>query len=336
MSTFATNNLKIIRTLSHKDNSTRFAYRKNCRRVIFFIYMPNKDSYSIDKQIALLKKRGMLFRNEQKAPDHLSHISYYRLKGYWWDMQSDRTNHTFSPNSYFEDVIDRYNFDRQLRLVLFDAIEIIEIALRTKLIYHLSQAFGGLWHLDDSIAENKSLHTTHLADLQAEFNRSGEVFAKDYRAKHPNNNPDAWIIFEVATFGTLSKIYKNLRHQLPQKAIIAKEMGLNLHSELSSWLEAISYLRNIIAHHSRIWSRNMVKRPTLIINPRHQWLQNEVTSVQEKKPFYVITAMVYICNAIDANNQIKSKIVSLFLQNPNIPIFKIGFFINWQDEPLWY
>ncbi|MBV5343632.1 Abi family protein, partial [bacterium] len=168
-----------------------------------------------------------------------------------------------------------------------------------------------------------------------EFNRSGEIFAKDFRNRHPNNNPDAWIIFEVATFGTLSKIYKNLKHQLPQKAIVANEMGLNLHSELSSWLEAISYLRNIIAHHSRIWSRNMVKRPTLIINPRLKWLQNGITPVQEKKPFYVITAMVYLCNAIDANNEIKSKLLTLFQQNPNIPIFKIGFFNNWQNEPIW-
>lgn len=312
----------------------------------FFIRMPNKVSRSIDEQIALLISRGMLFRNEQNAPAHLAHISYYRLKGYWWDMQSDRTNHIFSPNSYFEDVIDRYNFDRQLRLVLFDAIEIVEIALRTKLIYHLSQAYGGLWYLDEKLFEDSALHSKHIADLKNEFARSGEIFAKDFRQKHPtespdpnvwisSENPDAWIIFEVATFGTLSKIYKNLKHQLPQKATVANEMGLNLHSELSSWLEAISYLRNIIAHHSRIWSRNMVKRPTLIINPRFQWLQNGITPVQEKKPFYVISAMVYLCNAIDANNEIKSKLVTLFQQNPNIPIFKIGFFNNWQDEPLW-
>ena len=172
--------------------------------------------------------------------------------------------------------------------------------------------------MDDSIVEDKALHAKHVSDLKDEFNRSGEMFAKDYRNRYPHNNPDAWIIFEVATFGTLSKIYKNLKHQLPQKAIIANEMGLNLHNELSSWLEAISYLRNIIAHHSRIWSRNMVKRPTSIINPRFQWLQNSITAVQEKKPYYVITAMVYLCNAVDANNEIKTKVLNLLHQNPNI------------------
>ncbi|SHE79944.1 Abortive infection bacteriophage resistance protein [Bacteroides luti] len=277
----------------------------------------------------------MIIRDEAAAFKQLQHISYYRLKGYWWDMQFDRVNHTFAPGSYFEDTIDRYNFDRQLRLILFDAIEIIEIALRTKMIYHLSQTYGGLWYKNDNLVEKKETFTKQLDELQNEFNRSGEIFAKDFRNRHPKANPDAWIIFEVATMGTLSKIYKNLKHQLPQKSIIANEMGLNFHSELSSWLESISYMRNIIAHHSRIWSRNMVKRPTSPLNPPHQWLQYSITEVQAKKPFYVITTMLYLCNAIDPNNHIKSKLLQLFNDNPTIPIYKIGFFNNWQHEPIW-
>jgi len=83
----------------------------------------NKVSRTIAEQIALLKSRGMLIKDEQMAALYLSHISYYRLKGYWWDMQMDRTHHVFAPNSCFENVIAHYNFDRQLRLILFDAIE---------------------------------------------------------------------------------------------------------------------------------------------------------------------------------------------------------------------
>ena len=79
----------------------------------------------------------------------------------------------------------------------------------------------------------------------------------------------------------------------------------------------------------------MVKRPTSIINPRFQWLQNSITAVQEKKPYYVITAMVYLCNAVDPNNEIKTKVLNLLHQNPNMPIYKIGFFNNWQNEPIW-
>jgi abortive infection bacteriophage resistance protein len=119
--------------------------------------MANKAPSSVADQIALLKKRGMLFNDEQSAHHFLKNISYYRLKGYWWDMQDDIALHTLKPNTYFEDIIERYNFDRRLRLILFDAIERIEIALRTKMIYHLSLAYGSLWYLESNLFETKSL-----------------------------------------------------------------------------------------------------------------------------------------------------------------------------------
>ena len=186
--------------------------------------------------------------------------------------------HTFKANTYFEDVIDRYNFDRHLRLILFDAVERIEIALRTKMIYHLSMSYGSLWYLNTSLFDKTSktingltqtIHLHTLDELKKEFNRSQEPFIKDHHKQYPNQDADAWKILEVASMGTLSKLYKNLQHQLPEKSAIAKEMGLNLHNELSSWLEAITYIRNIIAHHSRLWSRNMVKTPIESLNNPH-------------------------------------------------------------------
>ena len=295
----------------------------------------NKDFRTIEEQIILLRTRGMLIKDEQITTFYLRHISYFRLKGYWWDMQTDRINHVFAPNSYFEDVIDRYNFDRQLRLILFDAIEFIEIALRTKMIYHLSQVYGGLWYLNENIVTDKTKHEECLVDMQIEFARNGESFAKDFRRKHPDNNPDAWLMFEALSFGTLSKIFSNLKHQLPQKSIVANEFGLNSINELSSWLAAISYLRNVIAHHARIFGRDILKRPVLPRRPRNQWLQFGITPVQEKKPFVVISTMIYLCNAINPNNEIKNKLLLLFKNNPNVPVYKMGFFNNRQNEPLW-
>jgi len=308
--------------------------------------MPNKPAFTIADQIQLLKSRGMLFRNEPQAAELLKNISYYRLKGYWWDMQTDYKLHTLKPKTYFEDIVERYNFDRHLRLILFDAIERIEIALRTKMIYHLSIAYGGLWYLNPALFETttitlkdnivKTIHQNTLDELQKEFNRSQEIFIKDHRNRFKNQNADAWKTLEVASMGTLSKLYKNLKHQLPEKAAIANEMGLNLHSELSSWLEAIAYIRNITAHHSRLWSRNMVKTPIVNLNnPISQWFVNPLISVQMKKPFLIISSMVYLCNQLTPSNQVKTKILELFNSYPNIPIYKLGFLNNWKNEPIW-
>lgn len=306
----------------------------------------NKPSRSIEEQIDLLKKRGMLFNDEEAAKNTLENISYYRLKGYWWEMQSDVQKHQFKSNSYFENVIEKYEFDRELRLVLFYAIEIIEVALRTKMIYHMSQTYGPLWYLDNSLFVNSQLFQQHLGELQNEFARSGEIFVKDFKQKNPSVNvnpkvwessehPDSWLIFEVATFGNLSKMYKNLKHQLPQKSAIANEFGLNLHSELSSWLESVAYVRNIVAHHSRIWSRTMVKKPKEVFHPQNAWLQLPISQKQQTKPFYIISAMLYLCNAVKRDNLFKDKLFDLFSKYPHLPLYKLGFNGSWQQENLW-
>jgi len=298
--------------------------------------MPNKPARNIADQIQLLKDRGMLFRDETLAQHFLENISYYRLKGYWWDMQQDRITHTFTPNTYFESVVERYNFDRHLRLILFDAVERIEIALRTKMIYHLSISYGATWYLDSNLFVEQDKHIEHINHLQREFAYSQEIFIKDHKRKHPNTNAEAWKIMEIASMGTLSKFYKNLNHQLPEKSLIAKEMGLNLHSELSSWLEAIVYVRNIIAHHSRLWSRNMVKKPIdNINNPIGIWFDNNLLPVQRKKPFLIISSMIYMSNKVTPNHQIKDKILTVIDNNPEVPIYKLGFLNNWRSEPLW-
>ena len=312
----------------------------------FFIPMPNKPAYSLIEQITLLKSRGMLFKNETDAVSCLKNISYYRLKGYWWDLQVDKINHQFEHNVYFEDVIERYNFDKELRIILFNAIELIEISLRTKMIYHLSLAYGGLWYKNENLFEKVPLklkdgsqttvYDNTISELQKEFNRSQEIFVQDHKKRYPNQDADAWKLLEVASLGTLSKLFKNLKHQLPEKSTISKEMGLNLHSELSSWLEAITYVRNIIAHHSRLWSKNMVKKPIFDIkNPIGVWFQNPITPVQIKKPFIIISCLVYQCKIIDKNNRIQKDILELFRRYPSISIYKLGFLNYWDKEPIW-
>ena len=93
----------------------------------------NKPPIDIPSQIALLKSRGLAFRDKNKAAHYLSNISYYRLRAYTYPFQEDTENdHSFKEGIFFEDIIELYVFDRKLRILVFDAIEKIEIALRTK------------------------------------------------------------------------------------------------------------------------------------------------------------------------------------------------------------
>lgn len=244
----------------------------------------------------------------------------------------------------FDAVVNRYEFDKKLRSILFDAIEVLEVGLRTKLITTMSLAANsGLWYLDASLFENRQYHESIVLEMKSEFGRNSDPFVRKYMDEHPNwdknilggDNPDAWMIFETATFGTLSKVYKNLKNQSPLKSKIANELGLYSTRELSSWLEAISVMRNIIAHHSRIWYRVFSKKPTNIRGHRYDWMSQAMTEHQRKRAFGVISCLLYLCNALKPNNTFKEDIKTLFRANPNVPIFMIGFTRGWENNPMW-
>ncbi len=197
----------------------------------------------------------MQFPDIRTATEIFSRISYSRLKYYWRDLIDEETDGEFIEGTSFQTIIERYSFDHDFRVILFDAIETIEVAFRAKIINHMSQTAGnGLWYLDSSLFEDKERHTDFVLDLKYEFARSTEPFAKEYIAEHSDwdaesmngDHPDAWLIIEVATFGTLSKMYKNLKSQLPQRSAIANDFGLYSSRDFSNWIEVISLLRNIV------------------------------------------------------------------------------------------
>lgn len=84
--------------------------------------------------LKLLKSRGLIIRDESMAIECLKVVSYFRLDNYFHPMESDKIRHIFKPNSYFENAIDLYEFDRDLRELIFTAIQAIEIALRSTLL----------------------------------------------------------------------------------------------------------------------------------------------------------------------------------------------------------
>lgn len=116
--------------------------------------MSNQKPRTLEEQLSILKNRGMKFHDEQLARTYLTRVSYFRMKYFWIDL-IDVNSDEFKDNVYFEDVIERYEFDKSLREILFNAIETLEVGLRARIISTLSLATGtGLWYLDDSLFEN--------------------------------------------------------------------------------------------------------------------------------------------------------------------------------------
>ncbi len=295
----------------------------------------SKPAKTYADQIALLQSRNMFFRQIADAPHFLANISYYRLKGYWWEMQDDKVNHHFRDQSYFEDVIDLYNFDRHLRLIVFNAIERIEISLRTKLIYHLSHGYGTEWYLNPSLFDNPKEFALFVSKVYMDMGRSSEEFIIKHFQNHPTEHPESWKSLEVLTLGSLSKLYQNIKHQLPEKNIIAREFGLYNQKYLTSWLISITVIRNIIAHHSRLWNRVLINKydwPPSTPKPLLSYIPD---NNQRRKIFPLLSAILYMNNEISPGNSIKQELIDLFNKFPQIHISRMGFPNNWQNEALW-
>ncbi|MBW8048808.1 MAG: Abi family protein [Cytophagales bacterium] len=297
----------------------------------------NKPTITIAQQIAQLKSRDLIIADEPGAEYFLQNVSYYRLAGYWWPMLADKVLHTFKPNSTFENIIAIYNFDRELRLLLFGVIERIEIAFRTKLIYHLSHEVSPWWFEDVFLFKNAVEHTKTLTSLDRELQQTREIFITEHYKKYHTDTrrPPSWKTLEVVSFGVISKFYGNLLSTIASKDAIAAELGTVNHTFLPSWLQSIAQIRNICAHHGRLWNKHLPGRPKLLPKPPKPWIANVPPATEYYMLYVHLCCMKYLMNIINPGNRFTKHLVDLMTKYPNIDPNALGLKPNWQNEPLW-
>ena len=308
----------------------------------------NKTPLSFTDQLALLKSRGISVTDELKAISILQEISYYRLSAYFLPYQSVKD--TFNPGTTFKQIIDTYSFDRELRLLVFDCIERIEIAIRTQIIYQMA------YHYNDSHwQDNQSLFIKPYynkigikVDPFSEFQsiiskaktvRTPEVFIQHYLNNYSSpSNPPSWMCFELLTIGEMSNIYRGLSSKVDKKRIAS---FFDLHPTVFiSWLHSLTYVRNICAHHARLWNKELAIKPELLLNPTGDWIS--IPFNNNKRLFYFLCVLKYLLLRANPGNNLKVKLETLFAKYLTVPIKYLGIptdgtgnMLNWQDEPLW-
>lgn len=224
-----------------------------------------KPATDIDTQLGLLRRRNLTISSEDLARRWLLTVGYYRLSAYWLFFEvtaaegETRSKH-FADGTCFEDVIDLYVFDRKLRLIVTEAIERIEIAVRSRWTNRLSLACGSHAHLNPELFVSGWDHANRVAQLAKRTKDSNEVFVKHYRSKYDRPYmPPLWMVTELMTFGELSK-WVEATDDAKVRGAVAKDVGLPTQETLIGTLQVLSYVRNICAHHGRLWNRRTVKR----------------------------------------------------------------------------
>lgn len=226
-------------------------------------------------------------------------------------------------------------FEKKTFILLFDVIEKIEISLRTKLIYNLSNEFDAWWFQDTTIFQNTRALLETLEHISKEIERSKDIFIKEHKKKYRDDLrfPPAWKTLELTSFGSLSKLYGNLKNTIESKNIIAQELGAVNHTYLPSWLQSISQIRNYCAHHSRLWNRNLPGTPKLLPNPPCNWI-NDVPK-DTSKLYIHLCIMRYLANTIAPENSFSIKLQELINKYPSFDPNALGMKPNWSSEPLW-
>lgn len=291
----------------------------------------NKLPFTYLQQLEQLQERGLQIPNIEKVTHLLESISYYRLSGYWYPLLVDKENHTFKKSATFDTAFNLYCFDRELRVLIIQELEKIEVSIRAKMIYLLSHQNGAFWYQDTNLFKNQISHSKTLVSLDNEYNRSDADFIVSFRNKYSNPLPPSWMLLELTSFGTLSSLFSNLK-PTRTKRTIANYFGLD-ENTFASWMHSIVYIRNVCAHHSRLWNRVMSIQPIKPINTRKTWLAN--SAVANNKTYFILSMVLYLLQTINPKNSFSRRFQNLLAKYPNVDSRAMGFPSNWKDEIIW-
>jgi len=213
------------------------------------------------------------------ARHYLRFINYYRLSGYGYLFEeahvAGNRSHKFRSGTSFDTLLALYVFDRHLRLLVMDAIERIEVSFRTVLAYELSHKYQSAhWFMDAALFKESDTFS-HVEFIRMVRNETGltaaagsdrqqrrECFISHYYQNYRDPElPAIWMLIEIMTLGTWSRVYAHLNESKARKQV-SRAFDLSPQT-LDSWLHSLTYLRNRCAHHSQIYGRSNAFPPAL-------------------------------------------------------------------------
>ncbi|MFO0815930.1 MAG: Abi family protein [Gemmatales bacterium] len=305
----------------------------------------DKKPTTYEEQVKLLQERG-LGGDPATIQSRLESVNYYRLSGYWYPfrkpdpLDSRKKLDTFHDGASIDKVWYRYVFDRRLKLLLIDAIERFEIDVRTRLAYHHAHAHGPFAYAQDrttlpGLGRNghKDYYIDFLKLIRDQFTSSDEEFVEHFKTKYGDKHTDMpiWCACELMSFGNTFSFYRGCSVQIQK--LIAARYGVE-DVVMESWLRTFNVVRNVCAHHGRIWNRTLGVRPMIPHARKHkQW--HDPVVIQSGKTFALLSVARYCLKIIAPQSGWRTRLQQLLDTYPNVPLTGMGFPKNWQESPIW-
>lgn len=295
-----------------------------------------KQPTTSQQQIKQLQEEGLIISDVSKAEKFLENVAYYRLRSYWIIFEASAAPRVFKPGTKFEDITNLYLFDEQLRKLIFSYIAKIEISLRA-VFSNLSVDFNSPhFYLDHNNFKRSETHHKSLTKIQKTLdNNKDELFISHYLNKYTTPAyPPAWSIAEVFTMGELQYWITNLNDV--KVDTIAKKYGFSNKGVFISLIERLSIIRNVCAHHNRLWNRRIVKKKLKQVQQQNPLKEALAHCSKSDETFYgTFSYLVYALSYIDVrirDNLIKDfkSLIGVY----NVNINEMGFVHDWEKLTL--
>jgi abortive infection bacteriophage resistance protein len=247
-----------------------------------------KKPLTYSEQVDLLVSRGLTIEDRAEAEKFLSQVNYYRFSAY--RLPFEIREHQFKPGTTFEQIRALYDFDRCLRFLIDEALELVEIYIRSLTAHQLSHTYHAFAHEDPVCFFTGFDHADWIAKVHAETERSKETFVEHYKANYQDfPKLPIWMAVETMSFGALSQLYQ---HGLKKKDQIDIAAAVSLHNNVFySWLHTFAYVRNCCAHHSRLWNRKLAI--PMVLPRKPDWV-----GIEPSRIACVIFALEYVLSKL--------------------------------------
>lgn len=280
----------------------------------------HQSSMTIEEQVENLKSIGLIVNDEEYAKKILNDISYFRLiKAYSLNLKPKNGN--YENDVSFEQIVELYLFNANFRQIIFPEIEKVEINVRCRIANYFAEQYGVLGYLEADNFINPEYHQAFLEDIEEEIRRNSKApFVKNFRDNYEGGNLPIYALVEVFSFGTLSKFYKNMKN--PDKKTVARSFGIG-YTYFESWLESISYVRNICAHYGRLYNAKLSKTPIL-------YKEYSQAGIGNNRIFGVLLCLKHLLKNDSHWNLFVDKVEMLFEKYESVDIRTMGYPENWK------
>ncbi len=166
--------------------------------------------------------------------------------------------------------------------------------------------------------------------------RSKDDFVEHYKAKYGLPLP-IWVAIELWDFGLLSTFYKGM--SVKDKTVIAKRYGISDWQIMESWLRTLNYVRNVVAHHNRLWNRNLVDQPKLPKKGEMPEFDSFLNNVDITSRIYIVLCILaHFIGCICPRSSWRARLaglIKLFPLSAHVNIEDMGFPTDWDKHIFW-